>query len=52
MPYGKLKTQEVQRKVREGLRLTKPENCPEEFFATAGSCWKVDRRARPSFAVC
>ena len=51
MPYGKLKTQEVQRKVREGLRLTKTDNCPEEYFATASSCWKIDRHARPTFKV-
>lgn len=51
MPYGKVKTQEVQRRVRDGLRLPCPEGVPKEFYDTAASCWKHDRHARPSFKV-
>eukprot|EP00056_Hartaetosiga_gracilis_P009149 m.131200 g.131200 ORF g.131200 m.131200 type:complete len:780 (-) comp13070_c0_seq2:1491-3830(-) len=50
LPYGKLKTQEVQRKVRSGLRLDKAEGCPDEFHQLASSCWEAKRLDRPSFA--
>eukprot|EP00050_Salpingoeca_kvevrii_P023033 m.136860 g.136860 ORF g.136860 m.136860 type:complete len:119 (+) comp9911_c0_seq2:2158-2514(+) len=49
MPYGGLKTQEVQRRVREGLRLEKPNACPNEFYDLMSSCWAADRQRRPSF---
>eukprot|EP00049_Salpingoeca_infusionum_P013401 m.250470 g.250470 ORF g.250470 m.250470 type:complete len:775 (+) comp15437_c0_seq1:47-2371(+) len=49
-PYENLKTQEVQRKVRDGVRLPKPANCPDEYFAIAMSCWQPNRHDRPKFA--
>jgi hypothetical protein len=49
LPYGKLKTTEVQRKVRDGLRLSQPEKCPDDFYAVMSSCWRVEPTARPHF---
>lgn len=49
MPYDQLKTQEVQRKVREGLRLEKPANCPDELYDLMQQCWRVNRTDRPNF---
>eukprot|EP00730_Choanoeca_flexa_P016278 TRINITY_DN7660_c0_g1_i2.p4 TRINITY_DN7660_c0_g1~~TRINITY_DN7660_c0_g1_i2.p4 ORF type:complete len:117 (+),score=13.13 TRINITY_DN7660_c0_g1_i2:2323-2673(+) len=51
MPYQDLKTQEVQRKVREGARLEPVPGTNEDYFAIAKSCWRVDRDARPKFSV-
>eukprot|EP00730_Choanoeca_flexa_P016279 TRINITY_DN7660_c0_g1_i3.p1 TRINITY_DN7660_c0_g1~~TRINITY_DN7660_c0_g1_i3.p1 ORF type:complete len:781 (+),score=272.61 TRINITY_DN7660_c0_g1_i3:134-2476(+) len=50
MPYQDLKTQEVQRKVREGARLEPVPGTNEDYFAIAKSCWRVDRDARPKFS--
>lgn len=49
-PYEDLKSQEVQRRVREGHRLAKPENCPKEVYALAKSCWRAKRQDRPTFS--
>ena len=51
MPYSGLKTQEVQRKVREGLRLQPEPGTNEDYFAIAQSCWRLDRAQRPKFSV-
>ncbi|EDQ85658.1 uncharacterized protein MONBRDRAFT_29090 [Monosiga brevicollis MX1] len=50
MPYEDVKTQEVQRRVREGLRLEPVPNTNPDYFALAKSCWRLDRHERPSFA--
>jgi len=49
MPYKDLKTQEVQRKVREGLRLAPPPGVPDEYCAVMATCFREDRNSRPSF---
>ncbi len=51
MPYDKLQTAEVQRRVREGLRLDQPDGCSDNLYALMGTCWRVDRKARPTFAA-
>lgn len=50
MPYDQLKTQEVQRKVRDGLRLDHPPHCPHDLYELMLRCWAVERTDRPSFA--
>lgn len=50
MPYADLKAQEVQRKVREGLRLPKQKTTPDELHQLCLSCWNHVRTERLSFA--
>eukprot|EP00049_Salpingoeca_infusionum_P027774 m.34228 g.34228 ORF g.34228 m.34228 type:complete len:1156 (-) comp9750_c0_seq1:1510-4977(-) len=49
LPYGTIKNMEIQVKVREGLRLSCPPNCPKEFYALLCKCWHPIWRERPSF---
>jgi hypothetical protein len=49
MPYEELKPQEVQRKVREGVRLVKAAKSSEDFHRICAACWALDRKARPTF---
>jgi hypothetical protein len=49
VPYEDLKPQEVQRKVREGLRLTKVPGVSDEFHKLCQTCWFHNREERPTF---
>jgi hypothetical protein len=50
MPYEELKPQEVQRKVREGVRLQKSPKSSDDFAKICLACWAVDRKQRPKFS--
>eukprot|EP00053_Salpingoeca_punica_P014733 m.134071 g.134071 ORF g.134071 m.134071 type:complete len:756 (+) comp16527_c0_seq2:243-2510(+) len=49
MPFQEIRNQEIQRRVREGLRLTKPDHADLDFFRIAESCWDRSRKSRPTF---
>jgi hypothetical protein len=49
MPYLTVKPAEIQRKVRDGLRLSQPKNCPPDIYSLMSSCWRHDRAQRPAF---
>eukprot|EP00047_Mylnosiga_fluctuans_P005670 m.241933 g.241933 ORF g.241933 m.241933 type:complete len:774 (-) comp13936_c0_seq1:86-2407(-) len=49
MPYEQFKTQEIQRRVRDGLRLEQPPGCDDDLYDLMHSCWEVDRQKRPAF---
>nr|BAG55496.1 protein tyrosine kinase [Monosiga ovata] len=48
-PYENVRNQDIQRRVREGLRLKCPEGADEHIFRVASMCWHMDRYKRPSF---
>jgi len=48
-PYVEMSNMEVINYVREGKRLTKPNQCPEAFFTILMSCWNSEAEKRPSF---
>eukprot|EP00050_Salpingoeca_kvevrii_P002004 m.184855 g.184855 ORF g.184855 m.184855 type:complete len:1036 (-) comp10512_c0_seq3:176-3283(-) len=50
-PYRLVRTQNIPERVREGLRLPIPEDCPMPVFMLMYSCWKQDPTERPSFSA-
>ncbi|XP_071440350.1 tyrosine kinase receptor Cad96Ca [Hetaerina americana] len=48
-PYPGLAASDVMRKVRDGLRLEKPEHCRRELFNVMYYCWDKDPKERPTF---
>jgi len=48
-PFGTLRGVEFQERVKAGLRLSKPFNCPENIFAICQECWHARWRERPTF---
>lgn len=51
MPYEDVKNAEIQKRVREGLRLPKVPGAADSFYDVASSCWAPRREGRPSFAA-
>lgn len=51
VPFADVRNQDIQRRVREGLRMECPEGGNEHIFTVAKSCWIVDRNERPKFAT-
>eukprot|EP00051_Salpingoeca_urceolata_P030213 m.8472 g.8472 ORF g.8472 m.8472 type:complete len:1308 (+) comp3242_c0_seq1:447-4370(+) len=51
MPYEGVKLTEVTRKVRGGLRLPQPEDCPEDFYQVMMGCWNPVLDKRFTFAA-
>ena len=49
MPYGDVKPQEVQRKVREGLRCARPAGTSDAYYDICLACWAHARTDRPTF---
>jgi serine/threonine protein kinase len=49
MPYESIANTDVQTRVRDGLRLEKPELCPPELYALMHRCWLTNPLLRPSF---
>jgi hypothetical protein len=49
MPYPSVKPQEIQRRVREGLRLSTPYGCPADLYGLLSSCWRASPADRPTF---
>jgi hypothetical protein len=41
----------VTKVVKEGYRLSPPDNCPEEIANLMQGCWNADPKLRPSFDV-
>ena len=48
-PYPGLAAAEVMRRVRDGYRLDKPEQCRRELYNIMYYCWDKDPKDRPSF---
>lgn len=49
-PYKWLSNQEVVEQVAKGLRLPKPDGCPDLVWSIVMTCWEADPSKRPSFA--
>jgi len=48
-PYNLLTNKQVAEQVPHGLRLQKPEKCPDEIFALLMDCWAYEPDNRPYF---
>lgn len=48
-PYGDMKGVDVIKIVDKGIRLTKPDACPENVFKKMEDCWNYSPRDRPTF---
>ena len=48
-PYPGMSGSEVMKKVREGVRLEKPEHCDREIYNMMFYCWDNKPEERPSF---
>lgn len=48
-PYTGVKPNQIQRRVREGLRLTQPKGCSKEYFAVMQRCFAAEPADRPLF---
>jgi len=48
-PYPGLSGSEVMKKVREGVRLEKPDHCDREMYNIMYYCWDEDPAERPTF---
>ncbi|XP_035208124.1 proto-oncogene tyrosine-protein kinase ROS-like, partial [Stegodyphus dumicola] len=51
-PYPARSNMEVLHYVRDGGRLDKPENCPDDLKEIMLSCWSYDADDRPNFCYC
>ncbi|KFM82025.1 Proto-oncogene tyrosine-protein kinase ROS, partial [Stegodyphus mimosarum] len=51
-PYPARSNMEVLHYVRDGGRLDKPENCPDDLNEIMLSCWSYDADDRPNFCYC
>lgn len=49
VPYREEKLPEIQRKVREGLRLAIPANCSRDIYQIMQTCWMKNPDNRPLF---
>eukprot|EP00041_Stephanoeca_diplocostata_P030751 m.938596 g.938596 ORF g.938596 m.938596 type:complete len:694 (+) comp23820_c0_seq3:212-2293(+) len=49
VPYSDIHFLQVARVVREGMRLSRPQNCPHSVFGVLEKCWARDATARPRF---
>ena len=49
VPFGQFVNKDVQGKVRAGLRLEQPEECPDEMYALMMRCWEKNYDARLTF---
>lgn len=51
-PYPGMSAAEVMKKVRDGVRLDKPEHCRRELYNIMFYCWDNDPKKRPTFLEC
>lgn len=49
VPFGQFINKDVQLKVRGGLRLKQPDDCPDEMYALMIQCWDQNYITRPPF---
>jgi serine/threonine protein kinase len=50
-PYQGVKPNQIHRKIREGLRLTKPAGCTPSLFSMMQTCFAAAPEDRPSFGM-
>eukprot|EP01114_Cavostelium_apophysatum_P001543 TRINITY_DN1133_c0_g1_i3.p1 TRINITY_DN1133_c0_g1~~TRINITY_DN1133_c0_g1_i3.p1 ORF type:complete len:1385 (+),score=262.55 TRINITY_DN1133_c0_g1_i3:75-4229(+) len=50
MPYKGMNNKQAADQVKEGYRLPKPEECPDEIYELMTRCWAAKPEDRPSFA--
>ncbi|XP_062439475.1 tyrosine-protein kinase Fes/Fps isoform X2 [Rhea pennata] len=51
VPYTNLSNQQTREAVEQGVRLDRPEHCPEELYRLMLRCWAYEPRKRPSFST-
>jgi len=49
VPYPDMKNDQVMEKVKEGYRMSKPKECPENVFKLMERCWNQNPKERPTF---
>jgi len=49
LPYYEQTHNEVAEFIRKGLRLEKPDECPEEIYTIMKNCWNTEQSLRPEF---
>lgn len=51
-PYGNIRSADIWRKVKEGVRLERPPDCPPELYSTVMlPCWSDNASKRPKFSA-
>ncbi|GIY83025.1 fibroblast growth factor receptor 2 [Caerostris darwini] len=48
-PYPTIPPQNLYKLLKEGYRMSKPENCSDELYYLMRQCWRPYPRERPSF---
>jgi hypothetical protein len=51
MPYEGLDMSGIREFLDSGMRLARPQYCPEELYTIMLSCWDEDPEKRPSFEL-
>eukprot|EP00041_Stephanoeca_diplocostata_P021224 m.489661 g.489661 ORF g.489661 m.489661 type:complete len:671 (+) comp21770_c0_seq2:272-2284(+) len=51
MPFARLLNKDVLGKIKEGLRLPRPSNCPDDVWAVVSICWAFEIQQRPRFTA-
>ncbi|KAM8804739.1 tyrosine-protein kinase Fes/Fps [Eudromia elegans] len=51
VPYGNLSNQQTREAVEQGVRLERPEQCPEDMYRLMQRCWEYEPCKRPSFSA-
>ncbi|XP_071955742.1 uncharacterized protein [Antedon mediterranea] len=49
VPYFDIRSIDIKRKLKEGLRLRKPGHCPTDLYALMAICWNNEPEERPTF---
>lgn len=50
VPYPRMSMEETVRRITEGYRLERPDECPDAVYSIMLSCWHADPEQRPTFA--
>ncbi|XP_025896335.1 tyrosine-protein kinase Fes/Fps isoform X2 [Nothoprocta perdicaria] len=51
VPYANLSNQQTREAVEQGVRLERPEHCPEDVYRLMQRCWEYEPRRRPGFSA-
>ncbi|XP_042328571.1 tyrosine-protein kinase Fes/Fps isoform X2 [Sceloporus undulatus] len=50
-PYPNMSNQQTREAVERGLRLSAPDQCPQEVYQLMLRCWEYEPRSRPTFST-
>ncbi|XP_033106137.1 tyrosine kinase receptor Cad96Ca-like [Anneissia japonica] len=49
VPYYNIRSNEIKKKIKDGVRLRKPGHCPTDLYEIMSNCWKADPEERLTF---